>query len=296
MRIRGDTLVALSIPVACAAVLGEACFRTDMDNAETAEDCAYEPTTRLIQEYHARELERNGIVVIPNAICPKTIRNVQHDIQSYRKMNELEKTINDEDVRQDVVAWIGEEEEEEAVGINDSRHPHLFHCVHLIRGIAHSLEQHSYRARRNGSPMETHHKVPRQCQLALYTGNENSGYSRHLDQCDQSIYELGLLEWLRLSDYRSRVITTILYLNEPDRPRSAGGALRCWVAEQDEGSDHKRGNDSDAREWGGFLPPFDISPIGGTLVIFQSDRVEHMVLPSTVDRYALTNWVSGQQV
>ncbi|KAI2512505.1 prolyl 4-hydroxylase alpha-subunit [Fragilaria crotonensis] len=89
-----------------------------------------------------------------------------------------------------------------------------------------------------------------------------------------TLSELGLLEWWRLSDYRQRVTTVILYLNEPDRQESDGGMLRCWA------------NPKDREE------SFDIVPKGGTLVIFQSDLVEHMVLPSSVDRYALTNWVS----
>ena len=55
--------------------------------------------------------------------------------------------------------------------------------------------------------------MPRQCQLARYT-SRGKGYDRHLDRCALGVEELGVLEWLRLSDYRGRALTAILYLND----------------------------------------------------------------------------------
>ena len=330
---RADALLALSIPVGCAAVLLEAYFRSNENDADDAITCAYAPTLELIQPHHIRTLERNGIVVIPNAISAKQTRHAQGDVERLIKSSqgELHKTSNDEDVRQDVVAWIGEnillgsihtDKKQDTTKLqgdsnmeteDDLEHrPHLLHCVRLLRGIAHALAQQGYSKNSSldsvkPSPPEAVHsrndnatthnndnnhiRVPRQCQLACYQGNDHAGYSRHLDQCKSPLQELGLLEWLRLSDYRSRSITTILYLNEPDRPTSAGGALRCWVEKKV--ADEDRVDRGEQKDTTMFHEPFDISPKGGTLVIFQSDRVEHEVLSSTQDRYALTNWISS---
>ena len=80
--------------------------------------------------------------------------------------------------------------------------------------------------------------MPRQCQLARYT-SRGKGYDRHLDQCNLSGNELGLLEWLRLSDYRGRALTAILYLNDDWQIQRDGGALRCYAGwkQYREGSD-----------------------------------------------------------
>ena len=114
--------------------------------------------------------------------------------------------------------------------------------------------------------------MPRQCQLARYT-SRGKGYDRHLDRCALSVEELGLLEWLRLSDYRGRALTAILYLNDDWQIQRDGGALRCWIGERE---------------------PFDVAPVGGRLVIFDSGAVEHAVLAASADRVALTVWINSE--
>jgi len=44
-----------------------------------------------------------------------------------------------------------------------------------------------------------------------------------------------------------------------------------------------------------WLPdgPRDIEPVGGRLVVFLSDRVEHEVLPTSATRRAATAWFRG---
>ena len=322
---RGDTLVAVGIPLGCAGLLVEAYYRTDLRDAESARDCRYGPSSLLIENQHARTLERDGIVIIPNALSPQQLSDARAELNHLyqrrrrqgseetaqqsgdgaKKIN-LERTSNDRDVRQDVVAWINTiESNNDFSGLENS--PHLGHCVRLIRGITHALEQFGYRRRLVGGHFDddnlatpqnekrnalavtvVEHKVPQNCQLALYQGDESAGYARHLDQCNSSFSDLGLLEWWRLSDYRQRAITTILYLNEADRPASEGGLLRCWVETRESQNSTQKDKVSE------FHTPFDILPQGGTLVIFQSDRVEHQVLPSSSDRSALTNWVVDQ--
>jgi SM-20-related protein len=79
-------------------------------------------------------------------------------------------------------------------------------------------------------------------------------YRRHRDQ---------------LRDQTSRRLSCVLYLNHGWRTGD-GGALRLYLGET-----------------GGWL---DVSPSGGTLVCFLSDRFEHEVLPATRSRWSLTGW------
>ncbi len=80
-----------------------------------------------------------------------------------------------------------------------------------------------------------------------------AGYHRHRD---------------RFRDQPGRVVSTVLYLNE-DWTEPDGGQLRVW---------------SDRSTFS------DIEPLGGTLVAFWSEDVEHAVLPTTADRWAITGW------
>ena len=114
--------------------------------------------------------------------------------------------------------------------------------------------------------------MPRQCQLARYT-SRGKGYDRHLDRCELDVYELGLLEWLRLSDYRGRALTAILYLNDDWQIQRDGGDLRCCIGGQE---------------------PFDVAPVGGRPVLFDAGAVAHAVLAASADRVALTVWLNRE--
>jgi SM-20-related protein len=78
-----------------------------------------------------------------------------------------------------------------------------------------------------------------------------AGYVRHVD---------------RPENRNARLISLVLYLNE-DWASDDGGALRIF----DES-------------------PQDIEPVGGRLVIFVSEGVEHAVLPARRPRLSLTGW------
>jgi len=80
-----------------------------------------------------------------------------------------------------------------------------------------------------------------------------AGYARHRD---------------RFRDDDARVLSCIVYLNDA-WDAGDGGALRLHL-------------DGGAR---------DVLPVGGTLVAFLSDRVEHEVLPATRPRWSLAAWL-----
>mmetsp|Transcript_17975 Transcript_17975/g.23234 ORF Transcript_17975/g.23234 Transcript_17975/m.23234 type:complete len:370 (+) Transcript_17975:50-1159(+) len=319
-----DSLVALAIPIGCLSLLTEAYFRTNLSDADTPASCANSESSRILLEHHVRELEQHGLVVIPNAISQTILTAAQRDIaQQQQQQLVFEPSANDSDVRQDQITWVRDDpvsdhdmadhEHQQSKQQNstrqnkDNKNNGLVQCIHLVRGIAHALEKHNY----TGSH---HHRVPKDCQLALYKGDESAQYHRHLDRCTTPLHELGLLSWLRASDYRGRTITIILYLNHADRPVEAGGLLRCWTVQQqqqpggEDGEGSGNGNtvssslnestsallssSSSPSSSASFMR--DVQPIGGTLLIFQSDKIEHMVLPSSVDRYALTSWIDGR--
>lgn len=82
-------------------------------------------------------------------------------------------------------------------------------------------------------------------------------YKRHLDQ-------------LKINDHRR--ISFILYLNSNWQPEH-GGALRLYVP-------------AEPKEMA-----VDIAPLGGRLLVFRSDLLEHEVLPTVRDRFSVTGWM-----
>jgi SM-20-related protein len=92
-----------------------------------------------------------------------------------------------------------------------------------------------------------------ECHYALYP--PGAFYRRHRDQ-------------FRASEAAgARAVSCVLYLND-DWKMSDGGALRIYC-------------EGDAR---------DVTPTGGTLVCFLSERFEHEVLPATRERLSITGW------
>mmetsp|Transcript_17980 Transcript_17980/g.51493 ORF Transcript_17980/g.51493 Transcript_17980/m.51493 type:complete len:332 (+) Transcript_17980:137-1132(+) len=312
-----DTFVALSLFSGCSLVLGEAYCRTELSDAEAANDCSYAPTNRLVTSVHVRALERDGVVVIPNALTRRGLRNAREDVLKYASSKSSSASVFESadvggeasadgeshatgSIRQDLVCWlrpnrssatnsdsaddgVDEVNEEE----NPANGPSLEHCIDLVRGVASALTDLNY--------TDSHsHRVPLQCQLALYKGDGRSGYARHLDRCDATLGELGLLEYLRLSDFRGRAVTVILYLNDTSRTKEDGGQLRCWLRKDDHAQRRAETDEKDPpAEIEKFWPAFDIQPTGGSMLIFDSDRLEHQVLASVKDRYALTVWING---
>eukprot|EP00580_Thalassiosira_gravida_P001074 CAMPEP_0201605118 /NCGR_PEP_ID=MMETSP0492-20130828/5043_1 /ASSEMBLY_ACC=CAM_ASM_000837 /TAXON_ID=420259 /ORGANISM="Thalassiosira gravida, Strain GMp14c1" /LENGTH=215 /DNA_ID=CAMNT_0048069297 /DNA_START=219 /DNA_END=866 /DNA_ORIENTATION=+ len=209
-------------------------------------------------------------------------------------------SFNDEDVRQDQILSIRENDDydnDEQQQQQRQRQQHgdaLIHCIKLLRGIPHLLHKFEYTTSHT-------HVIPRQCQLAMYKPDGKSIYVRHLDRCNSSLGEMGLVGWLRASDYRHRCVTAILYLNTPALD---GGELRLFDDDDDD-DNNNTGNDDDEimaeddddddnKQQQQQQKHCDIVPSGGKLILFDSSRIEHQVLASRGDdRYALTCWFNG---
>lgn len=256
-RVSLDLTVGVFTAISAGVVMGEAYARTSLGDAQTAKECRYPPLSQIITAEHVRELEKNDLVVIRNVLSKYELESTRRDVQRLSRTMDVSNHSNDNDVRQDQICLVREDDKQE-------HGDEMIHCIKLLRGIPYMLDRFEYSS-------SSSFVTPRQCQLSMYLP-DGSTYARHLDQCNIGILEMGLLEWLRASDYRHRVVTAILYLNSADW--NGEGQLRYFDKE----------NNS-----------FDVDPIGGTLVLFNSSKVEHEVQPSTKDRYALTLWINGVQ-
>jgi 2OG-Fe(II) oxygenase superfamily len=267
------------LPVGCAGLLGEAYGRTELNTAHTASQCSSSLTRRVVTESHVRQLEREGIVVIPHALSADHLRKarwcVKKDLEESEEKSKFDYSGNDDSVRQDRVQWVRSEplvlvgDDGDGEKSDDGeQQPSLQDAIHLLRGVAHVLEQ-------SGYSRASQFQIPHDCQLAVYQGNDVDGYEKHLDRCNGTVHDLGLLEYLRLSDFRCRVVTAILYLNTNDRSVDEGGQLRYWATADSPEHFH------------------NITPVGGTLVIFDSNQIYHQVMPSKTSRIALTSWIHG---
>ncbi len=80
----------------------------------------------------------------------------------------------------------------------------------------------------------------------------------------------------------ARIITFILYLNA-DWQSKQGGQLRLYTNDD---------NEHECSE----LCYTDISPQGGTLLVFLSERFYHEVLPASRERLSLTGWLRRREL
>ena len=103
-------------------------------------------------------------------------------------------------------------------------------------------------------------------QLALYRPENGARYERHRDAFPTDNFE----------DTQQRRVTAIMYLN-PGWIDGDGGELKIFGRHEPHGM-------TDAADR-------TVQPLLGRLVIFLSGVVDHAVLPSNKERFALTAWM-----
>jgi len=151
--------------------------------------------------------------------------------------------------------------------------PMLGHVTRLLRSLGDCLHEDGFVG--FGTGASTLH-VPQRTQLAVYHSG-GAFYKPHRDGYTPN-WSDGLLSWLRLRSLTFRSVTAILYVSD-NGPTSAqpwrasdGGCLRLYKGDSEE------------------TPFVDIPPLGGRLVVFDSQRVLHEVRPCFKERAALTVW------
>jgi SM-20-related protein len=101
----------------------------------------------------------------------------------------------------------------------------------------------------------------RESELHFAVYPAGSFYKRHLDVFQKN---------------RARKISLVCYLNENWQPQE-GGQIRLYFPTEN-----------------GAETPLDLDPLGGRLVCFKSDILEHEVLPATRERRSVTGWLKNE--
>lgn len=295
-RLTGDGIVAISVLGMGIVVLGDA-FRQGerpLIGSKLCRNVSFEQSPPVLSTLIVRELEVKGYVVIDNVLNRSQIARIQTDLAALCALDDATDTqtlSNAVDVmRSDTTKYLNQicRDEVEASGVGGSEDGQgLLHAQKLLRGIGGSLLLHNFAGFQgvlsDSVVYNDHLSVIDDVQLALYKGT-GTACQAHRDGVSESFRELGLLQWLKLKCCRVRVVTAILYLN-PSLPEWVdtrdGGNLRLFLGA--ERGDNVGGTASSV---------VDVSPVGGRLVIFDSQAVLHEVLKTNRDRHAITVWFS----
>ena len=149
--------------------------------------------------------------------------------------------------------------EAERAAFDKQRTPTMRAAIELLRSLPHALQQQQQQVAAQSDPSSASSTllVPPTVLASAYP--VGAKYSRHLD-C--------------YGDDNARRLTLILYANDD------GGS---WCAERDGGVLRLEERDGSSA--------VDVNPLSGRLVIFESKRIWHHVLPSRRLRFAITLWV-----
>jgi hypothetical protein len=289
LRIPPDGLAVLVVLASSCGVL--ACGlqegREGQSGAVSAHctSIAYNP---VLTDAHVRELEQSGYVVVNDVLTSEEVRRAFCDAKLVMSNRSEASPNNDLRLRTDKVCFMTQSDRDRAFtqSLGQSGFA-LLHAQMTLRGVGSTLVRRSFKgfgSEDNDQDRNTYSqlRVPDLVQLSKYA-KSSTFYRPHRDGVSGSFLELGLLQWLKLASYRARVVTAILYLNADDptpwSEQADGGCLRMHL-----------GTMSGDDEGTSAVEVRNISPLGGRLVLFDSQRVLHEVLPTHRDRFALTVW------
>lgn len=229
----------------------------------------------VLSASHVKELKENGLVVIDNVLTAEELEQTRAQvILMLDHTKEFQDDPNDNlEVRSDSVTWISEKMSNFHKSVTGGA---LMQTMRFLRSIPFELtSDHGFDPKDLGVPLAN--------QLACYDG-KGSNYVAHRD----APAIVGKVDWVLQPGVYDREITMVLYLNNSTWDSSTAdgdncdGNLRCFL--NTEADDITGETASEVR---------NIAPIGGRLVIFDSKRVLHAVLPTSQRRIALTSWIGG---
>lgn len=229
----------------------------------------------VLSASHVKELKDTGLVVIDNVLTAEELEKTRNEvIRMLDHTDEFQDDPNDNlKIRSDSVTWISEKFSNFHKSVTGGA---LMQTLRFLRAIPFELtSDHGFDQKDLGVPLAN--------QLACYDG-KGSNYVAHRD----APAEVGKIDWVLQPGVYDREFTMVLYLNDTtwDSTTADGdncdGNLRCFLNTQ---------NDDITGETATEVR--NIAPIGGRLVIFDSKRVLHAVLPTSKRRIALTSWIGG---
>jgi len=239
----------------------------------------------LFSEEQMGVLASSGLLICDDVLSASELISARRDVDKLllgRRSFEANGH-RDTDVRSDTVMWISESLLHESILNDDYLPDSLKLLMRVVRGVPLELE-------RGLGLGHNELGVPVSNQLACYDGG-GAKYIAHRDSPPEGASEDAaeymnrarrfLLSQHTMSDRR---YTIILYINEQSWDGDKGGYLRCYLG-ADASDDTGASSACDQT--------VDIEPRGGRLVVFDSRRVLHEVLPSPRRRLALTCWCGG---
>ncbi len=312
-----DKIVMFGLCICTAITISDAYYE-GRENLQDSIQCSdstshYLGSSLKFTDLEIKTLERDGFVVLQNVLSKVEVKNAMNDVK-FGSMAELlnipslpTETL---DYRSDKFICLGHAERDAVTARRDNHlirqkdaqgfggeaaGEALLHAQLVLRNVGSCLQQALFRGFDAQNDRQTQGEkdtqlaslcIPRSLQLSHYSPDKTF-YTPHRDAATFDFRE-GLLTYLRQHSYRKRYVTAILYLNDTSGPslpwiaETDGGQLRLFPYDGQEMMDSKTPNRT--------AESIDILPTGGTLVVFDSQRLLHEVRPTSRDRYALTCW------
>lgn len=218
--------------------------------------------TGTISAAHAQAFQRDGLLVVDDALPLSWARSVQDEVAALEQSGAMAATQQEAyGVRQDKVVWL----------TADTAPPSIRLALACLTSVAHSLNTH----------LGLELLAPEAAMTTCYDG-DGSHFIVHRDNtCDAATQPGGAGAGAsgHESCINAREVTAIVYANT-DWELADGGALRCHV-----GADPDDDTGETARR------QRDVAPLAGRLVVFRSRELLHEVLPSHSRRLAISLWL-----
>ena len=232
-----------------------------------------------VSSEQAEHLEEQGYLVMDNALSQEDVRNARREADG---LDFFPTGQHGSAVRTDQVRWLRFDDPNSASCSAPAFGSGLATAVHRLRAVAYQLKLHGFRGfhARGLAPVSL--GVPRALQLSRYPPQDSGSaplYRPHLDGYTHKPWSLSALGHRLMHPEQSAVaarqLTAILYLQHPDAfsvASNEGGELVLHLQK-----------------------PVAIAPVCGRLILFDSRKVVHEVLPhsSAAPRMALTCWIGG---
>ena len=216
--------------------------------------------TGAITAARAQTFQRDGLLVIDDALPLSWARSVQDEVATLEQSGAMDATQQEAyGVRQDKVVWLTADTAPPSVGL----------ALAYLTSVAHSLNQH----------LGLELLAPEAAMATCFDGN-GSHFLVHRDNRCDAVPPPGRGAGANSHEacVNAREVTAILYANT-GWAEANGGALRCHV-----GAAPDDGTGETARE------QRDVAPLAGRLVVFKSRELLHEVLPSHSRRLAISMW------
>lgn len=221
-----------------------------------------------LDKKEVEHLEMKGFVVVDNVLPTHITKSARAEAKLVLQ-KVMDPALNDEDVstyRKDLFTSIDKASTKHYSALNEARE--------MLSSTGRSIVENNFDGFIGDTEkmkIKENLMVPAIVQLSIY--GSKAFYKAHYDSAVEVDYSRGLVSYLREYAYRKRFLTAILYLNDEwsSGVGDKSGYLRLYTTSSGD---------------------VDVKPQGGRMVIFDSKRILHEVLPcdERKKRIAITCW------